>query len=76
LSLNETIKKKHLILLSNIERIFQKKELVSPNISNEELMSDCLELYIKKYDFEGGMSRYLHQLSPNSEEVIIRGPIV
>jgi len=65
-----------LTILKNLERIAQKEEIVSPNLSDEEIKSDCLELYIKKYDFERAMSKYLHELSPHSEELIIRGPIV
>jgi hypothetical protein len=76
LCLNTLIKEKHWIILKNVERIAQNQEIISPNLTDEEIKSDCLELYVKKYNFTGALSLHLHELNPHSEELIIRGPIV
>ena len=50
--------------------------LISPDLKADEMTSDSLELYVKKYDFEGGLSKFLHDQIPNKDEIIARGPLV
>jgi len=67
------------MLLDNIKK---KEEgdntLTRPAITKEEMNSSYLELYVKKYDFEGTLSKYLHEhntQSANQEDLFIIGPV-
>ena len=76
LCLNEIVYEKHRIILSNIIKLENNEPIVSPYLNEEEIISDSLELYIKKYNFEGGLSKFLHEQNKDSENIIARGPLV
>ena len=67
---------KHKILIDNVEKLAKGEAIVSANLKADEITSDSLELYVKKYPFEGGLSKYLHEVSTKTEKFIIRGPVV
>jgi hypothetical protein len=54
----------------------KKESIISPDLKADEVFSDSLELYIKKYNVEGGLSKYLHEVETQKEEIVAKGPIV
>jgi len=79
LCLNQIMYAKHKMLLDNIrKREENDSTLGNPKIDKEEMYSSCLELFVKKYDFEGALSKYLHAYdtqSANHEDIFVIGPI-
>ena len=79
LCLNPIIYTKHKMLLDNIAKAENgDTNLALPVIREEELYSSSLELYIKKYDFPGTLSKYIHEYDTkliNLGDMFVVGPI-
>jgi hypothetical protein len=77
LSLNEAMKKKHLDLIKNIKRMERGKDSLDVVLNEEEMYSEYLHLYIKRYTSKNSLSDHIHGLGTNSQtDLLIRGPIV
>jgi len=74
LCLNNQIRLMLFELLNNITKLESKLEIISPELKADDLLSKNLEIYVKKYEFPNGLSKYLHDcLNPN--DLIAKGPI-
>ncbi len=77
LCLNPLMKRKHQELIRNVYKLEKQEEIVEFNLTEKEMKSNNLCLYIKKYNFKGGLSKHIHELLENSQsDLIIRGPNV
>ena len=76
LCLNEIVLEKINKHLSNIAKFEKNEPIISPDSKANEMTSDSNELYVKKYDFTGGLSKYLHEQTQDSETFLIKGPLV
>jgi len=67
------------MLLDIIQKIEEGEKLIArPALTKDETNSSYLELYVKKYDFAGTLSKYLHDYdtqSVNQEDLFIIGPL-
>jgi len=70
------------MLLSNIKKFEDSlnDKLENPALLNEELYSNSLQLYVKKYNFEGTLSKYLNEYntgngSSSKDDIHVVGPI-
>ncbi len=70
---------KYRILLENVKKAeSEDKNYENPEMTPQELYSDRLELYLKKYDYPGALSKHLHEYdtkSNNVKDLFINGPM-
>lgn len=90
LCLNENLHKLHLNLIENLDKKTreQSKSMELHNVefkNDKDALSDTLELYVKKYNFNKALSNYLtnYQVQSNFDssmyyesDLIINGPLV
>ena len=77
LCLNPFMKMKHKGLVNNIYKLENHEELDELTLTEQEMKSNYLCLYIKKYNFKNGLSKHIHNLPEKSQtDLIIRGPNV
>ena len=60
----------------NIQRLENNEKIISPNLKGDELISDTLEIYVKKYEFQNGLSKHIHEINSSEEGILAKGPIV
>jgi hypothetical protein len=79
LCLDPLIYKRHIELLDNLKHLKNNKNNLLQNLilNEDELISDYLSLYIKRYKFEGTLSDNIFSFSPKNQiDLIIKGPMV
>ena len=62
--------------MQNVKRIENQEKIISADLKADELFSDSIEVYVKKYEFKNGLSKHLHETNENTEGLLAKGPIV
>lgn len=62
--------------MQNVKRIENQEKIISADLKADELFSDSIEVYVKKYEFKNGLSKHLHEINENTEGLLAKGPIV
>ena len=76
LTLDTAIRNKHLLLLENITRLEKGENIIDPLLNENEIYSDHLSFYIKKYTVPKALSNHIHNLELNYQsDLTIRGPM-
>ena len=75
LSANEKIHKLHRNIVDNVSKLEKGEAITETYLSNNDLTSENLELYIKRYDFSGAFSKYLHEGKIPTDDLIVKGPL-
>lgn len=78
LCLNKTIQERIIRLFDNVRSLEENKVSIEiAAIKESESFSSNISFYIKKYEYEGALSAYLHNIRPATlSRLNIRGPIV
>eukprot|EP00340_Litonotus_pictus_P003817 CAMPEP_0170522320 /NCGR_PEP_ID=MMETSP0209-20121228/7749_1 /TAXON_ID=665100 ORGANISM="Litonotus pictus, Strain P1" /NCGR_SAMPLE_ID=MMETSP0209 /ASSEMBLY_ACC=CAM_ASM_000301 /LENGTH=735 /DNA_ID=CAMNT_0010809763 /DNA_START=116 /DNA_END=2323 /DNA_ORIENTATION=- len=75
LSANAVVHARHNNILNNIEMLENGRSAEIKHLTPDELKSDVLELYVKRYDFPGTFSSYLHEQKIVDEDLTVKGPL-
>jgi len=77
LCLNKKIQDKIYLLFENIISLENKNPIKEVSLNEKEPFTNTITFYIKKYEYKGALSMYLHGIrSGYSSKMNIRGPIV
>jgi len=75
LAANEKVHEIHKQILDNIYSVEKGQSATIRNLSEAELYSSDLELYVKRYDYPKAFSLYLHKGKIPENDLVIKGPM-
>lgn len=77
LCLNTKIQDRANTLLNNITNLENNRNIEDASLKENELLTNNINFYVKKYYYNKALSLYLHNINPaSSSQINIRGPIV